>query len=201
MMKVMGAKAALKVTLSDSEADQLAVLAQQGDMQARDTLAHSFTGLALSIAGAYARSKNGSRWAVDEVELRGMALETLLRYGIDNYRAGNGLSMRMWVALVIRRKLAMAVEHAQREVEGRERYATEREVETQTELEGDASAEVRRVLTWARKSGLLTRQQIDVLELRGYGLEFKAVGAHLGIHRKQAGREYAAALKALEGRI
>ena len=198
-MRVTGTAAALEVQLTDEEARCLAHKAQQGDKQARDRLAHSLMGLALYIAGAYSRA---TLYWVDEVELQGEALETLLRYGIDRYNPHSNIPVRTWVALVIRRRLAGVVERTETEVTEVAHYAVEQvTAETSYTMEPDAHAELKRLLEWAQKSGTLTDVQASVLVLRGKGLLFDAIGERLSIHRKKASREYAAALVALEGHL
>lgn len=200
-IEVAGANQALAVRLSDEKAAELAELAQAGNAEARDTLAHSLMGLALSLAGAYARQSEGQ---AEEVELRGVAFETLLHYGIDRYSSAAGIPVRTWVALVIRRKLAQALEQAQRRVVGYARYidvvgTQETEVHQQTVVEY-MQADLHRALQWALGAGLLTEQQAGVMMLRGEGLQFDEIGECLGIHYKKVSREYSAALAAIERR-
>lgn len=198
-MRVTGTTAALKVQLTDDEAAELAVLAQKGNAKARDTLAHSLMGLALFIAGAY---HNKNRW-MDEGEIQGEALEAMLRYGIDRYSLDSGIPVRTWVALVIRRRLASTVEKAHREEEGRGLVAATYEAGAAVEPphNPNPAEDLHRLLTWAQRDGVLTPVQVSVLALRGEGLLFDYIGQHLGIHRKKASREYAAALVALEGHL
>lgn len=200
MIEVAGTKRALAVRLSDAEAVELAALAQAGNAEARDTLAHSLLGLALSIAGAYTRRCQG---LVEEAELQGVAFETLLHFGIDRYSPVAGVPVRTWVALVIRRKLALALEQAQRRVVRQARYvdaAGTQETHQQTTVES-MQLDLRRMLQWALKVGLLTEQQAGVMMLRGQGLQFDEIGERLGIHHKKASREYSAALTVIERRL
>ena len=198
-MKVAGTAEALAVELTDSDAAELAELAQGGNRAARDRLAHSLMGLALKIAGAYTRR---SQWTVDEVELQGVALETLLRYGIDRYNADSHIPVRVWAALTIRRRLASVVERSQLEAEARARYAVEYGTAEPVQPEGPAAhTELHRLLRWAEAEEVLTPLQASVLALRGTGMLFDAIGQRLGVHRRKASREYAAALVALEGKL
>lgn len=195
MICVAGAAAAVEVQLTDAEAAKLALLAQQGNQQARDTLAHGLMGLALSIAGAYSRQNS---W-VDEVEIQGEALESMLHYGIDHYNPDKGLPVRVWVALTIRRRLAAAVEKAHDEEAGRALLAKATEKENAVlPPEPDAATDLGRILKWAHRGGILTQVQTSVLVLRGQGLQFNEISQRLGIHRKKASREYALAVAALQ---
>lgn len=201
-MRVAGTARAMSVNLTDAEATELAELAADGDTEAREELVHSFMGLALSIAGAYHRR---SRWSVDKVQLEGAAMETLLRYGVDGYRPMPNIPVRTWVALTIRRKLAGIVIRAEKQAEGLQRYVEElspRDKETfsmpYAEPHGpDAATELERILTWAEREEMLTAQQVSILALRGKGELFGAIGERLGIHRKKASREHAAAMDIL----
>lgn len=198
MMRVAGTTEALQVQLTDADAARLALLAQAGNQEARDTLAHSLMGLALFIAGAYS-SQN--RW-VDEDEIRGEAFEVILRYGIDRYNLDSGIPVRTWAALVIRRRLASVVDKASRDMDGRAKLVEAYEAgecEVAPPHLPDSKADLVRLLTWAQREGVITDLQASVLTLRGKGLLFDAIGDRLSIHRRKASREYAAALVALEG--
>lgn len=203
MMRVAGTSAALMEQLTDEEAQELAELAKGGDGSAREKLIHSLVGLALSIAGSYARN---SRWEMDESELQGEALEALVRYGVDNFDPGSGIPIRVWAALTIRRRLARAMERDQRvrNIAGAGiHYGTVTLVHDEPwvrQEECNPADELRRHLKWALREGVITELQHAVLTLRGAGEMFDAIGARLRIHRKKAGREYTAALAALEGR-